>query len=107
LDKISLTLDAAVPCGLIINELVSNSLKYAFPDGRDGEIRINLKSHPAGKAMLIIADNGIGLRSDIDWETTRSLGLRLVRSLARQLTAELEVRTQPGTEVQLTFSTAA
>lgn len=107
LDKLYLNLDAAVPCGLIINELVSNSLKYAFPDGRSGEVRIELREHPDHMARLVVADNGIGLRSDIDWETARSLGLRLVRTLADQLGAKLEVQTHAGTEIQLTFPAAA
>lgn len=107
LDLISLHMDTAVPCGLIINELVSNSLKYAFPEGREGEIRIGLHGQPAGMAKLLVADNGIGLKSEIDWTTTRSLGLRLVRSLAQQLGGQLEVRSGTGTSVQLIFSAAA
>ena len=107
LDVLYLNLDSAVPCGLIINELVSNSLKYAFPDGREGEVRIELHEHSDGQARLIVADNGIGLRSDINWVTARSLGLRLVRSLAEQLGAKIEVKSNTGTEVQLTFAAAA
>jgi PAS domain S-box-containing protein len=107
LDKLYLNLDAAVPCGLIINELVSNSLKYAFPDGRAGEVFIELREHSEGLARLVVADNGIGLRSDIDWVTARSLGLRLVRSLAEQLGAKIEVKSNTGTEVQLIFAAAA
>lgn len=107
LERLYLNLDAAVPCGLIINELVSNSLKYAFPDGRTGEVRIELHEHSDGQAQLVVADNGIGLRSDIDWVTARSLGLRLVRTLAEQLGAKIEVKSNPGTEVHLTFAAAA
>ena len=107
LDELYLNLDAAVPCGLIINELISNSLKYAFPDGREGEVRIELHEHSNGLARLVVADNGIGLRTDIDWATARSLGLRLVRSLAEQLGAKIEVKSARGTEVQLTFAAAA
>jgi PAS domain S-box-containing protein len=107
LDALYLNLDAAVPCGLIINELISNSLKYAFPDGREGEVLVELHEHTDGLARLVVADNGIGLRSDIDWTTARSLGLRLVRTLAEQLGARIEVRSHQGTEVQLTFAAAA
>src|SRR6266849_5426540 len=74
LETVSLHVDAAVPCGLIVNELISNSLKYAFPDGPQGEVRIGLYGQPARMAKLLVADNGIGLRSDLDWTTTRSLG---------------------------------
>ncbi len=107
LDKLSLNLEAAVPCGLIINELVSNSLKYAFPDGRSGEIRIHLEEQPAGMAKLVVADDGVGLKNEVDWANTRSLGLRLVRSLAQQLGATIEVRPDPGTEIKLVFRAAA
>ena len=107
LDRLYLTLDSAVPCGLIINELVSNCLKYAFPDGREGAIRIELRESADGVAKLVVADNGVGLRSDVDWENTRSLGLRLVRTLAQQLGAKIDVSSQHGTEVQLTFRAAA
>jgi len=107
LDKLYLNLDAAVPCGLIINELVSNSLKYAFPDGRPGEIHIELREREDHTASLIVEDNGIGLRTDVDWTTARSLGLRLVRSLAEQLGATMRLQSEAGTKVELTFSAAA
>lgn len=107
LDSLYLNLDAAVPCGLIINELISNSLKYAFPDGRQGEVRVELREQPDHMARLVVADNGVGLRSDVDWETARSLGLRLVRTLADQLGAKLEVQSREGTKIQLTFSAIA
>ncbi len=107
LESLSLHLDAAVPCGLIINELVSNSLKYAFPDGRTGEIRIELRGTSDGATRLLVADDGIGLTADIDWENTRSLGLRLVRTLAQQLGAKIEVNSRAGTEVRLAFAAAA
>jgi len=103
LDDLRLTLDAAVPCGLIINELVSNSLKYAFPAERRGEIHLALKEIPGGQARLVVADDGIGLPAGIDIEKTRSLGLRLVRTLAQQLGAELAVQAAPGTTISLTF----
>jgi PAS domain S-box-containing protein len=107
LEKMSLNVDAAVPCGLIINELVSNSLKHAFPDGREGQVRIELVSPQSGMAQLVVADNGVGLQNGIDWATARSLGWRLVRSLAEQLGAEVEVKSGSGTEIQLSFATAA
>jgi PAS domain S-box-containing protein len=102
-DQIALHMDAAVPCGLIINELLSNSLKYAFPGGRCGEVRIGLHGLENSEIQLVIADNGIGLKNGVDWTTTRSLGLRLVRSLAQQLSATIEVTSEMGMEVQLTF----
>jgi len=102
-EPIALHMDAAVPCGLIINELLSNSLKYAFPDGRSGEIRMGLHGLKNSEIHLVIADDGVGLKNCVDWTTTRSLGLRLVRSLAQQLGATIEVSSEKGMEVQLTF----
>jgi len=107
LDDLLLHLDEAMPCGLIINELVSNSLKYAFPDGREGEIRIELHVLSDGITRLVVADNGIGLKADVDWANARSLGLRLVRTLAEQLGAEIEVNSKDGMEVRLAFAAAA
>ncbi len=107
LDRLSLSLDAAVPCGLIINELVSNSLKYGFPNGRCGEIRIELRGQADGMARLVVADDGVGLRADVDWVNARSLGLRLVRTLADQLGGKIEVKSEAGTEVRLAFASAA
>jgi len=107
LDKLYLNLDAAVPCGLIINELVSNSLKYAFPQGREGEVRIELREQTDQMARLTVADDGIGLPDNINLETVRSLGLRLVRTLAEQLGAKIEVKSKAGTEVQLVFRASA
>lgn len=107
LDRLSLSLDDAVPCGLIINELVSNSLKYAFPQGRSGEIRIELRGQADRMARLLVADNGVGLEPDLDWINTRSLGLRLVRTLAEQLGGKIEVKSEMGTEVRLAFGSAA
>jgi PAS domain S-box-containing protein len=102
-EPVALHMDAAVPCGLIINELLSNALKYAFPGGRSGEIRIGLHGLENSEIQLVIADNGIGLKNGVDWTTTRSLGLRLVRSLAQQLSATIEITSEMGMEVQLTF----
>ena len=107
LPRINLTLDTAVPCGLIINELVSNSLKYAFPGNRSGVIRVSMREEPKSQIRLVIADNGIGLDRSVDWTTTPTLGLRLVRTLSQQLGGKLEVNSNAGTEVQLTFPLAA
>src|SRR5581483_12480068 len=75
-----LNLDTAMPCGLIVNEVVSNSLKYAFPGDRKGQISISLQERGDGIAELTIADDGVGIPPEIDVERTASLGLRLVRS---------------------------
>ena len=98
-----LSLDAAVPCGLIVNELVSNALKYAFPDGRTGEIRISLYGDIDGKMALVVRDNGVGLSPDTDLERSSSLGLRLVKMLAQQLGAEIHVDGSKGAEFKFIF----
>jgi two-component sensor histidine kinase len=104
LHHLCLNMDAALACGLIVNEVVSNSLKHAFPGGRKGEVRIVLEERPRGTFSLIIADDGIGIVQDTDPATTKSLGLRLVNLLARQLDAKLEIHSRNGTEFRLTFT---
>jgi two-component sensor histidine kinase len=103
LDQLELELDDALPFGLLISEVVSNSLKHAFPQGRGGEVSVFLRQHSDKTISLILSDDGIGMPRELDWATTRSLGLRLVRALAQQLRGTLEIRSQGGTEVRLTF----
>lgn len=101
-DTISLGIDTAIPCGLIINELVSNSLKHAFPD-RKGEIIIKLRSID-GTIQLTVADNGVGIPDTVDFRNTESLGLRLVTLLAEgQLHGEVKLSRNGGTEFCITF----
>jgi two-component sensor histidine kinase len=98
----SLGLDSAIPCGLIINELVSNSLKYAFPENKEGEIFIGLIYN--NNFELTISDNGIGFPNEIDIKNTESLGLQLVHTLTEQLDGELEFESKPGkTEFKIKF----
>jgi two-component sensor histidine kinase len=103
LDQLALELDDALPFGLLISEVVSNSLKHAFPQGRGGEVRVFLRLQSDTTISLTLSDDGIGLPRELDWTTSRSLGLRLVRALAQQLRGTLEIRSQGGTEVRLTF----
>ncbi len=106
---VALHIDHAIPCGLIINELVSNALKHAFParEIRDGKISVTLRpSSPGnGKMELIVSDNGVGLPADFDLQTLDSLGLTMVRLLAGQLEGNLEFDTQArgGTTFKVTF----
>lgn len=86
----NLDLDSIIPCGLIINEVVTNSLKYAFPNESHGTINISFKKEE-DKFCLIYSDNGIGIKDKIDFENIKSLGLRLVNLLAKQLKGELKV----------------
>lgn len=106
LEPVGLELDDALPSGLLISEVISNSLKHGFPEGREGEIRIRLRRQSAATVALMLSDNGVGLPEGLDWTKSRSLGLRLVRALAEQLHANLEIRSQGGTEVKLVFTAA-
>jgi PAS domain S-box-containing protein len=104
LEEVHLGVGTALPCGLIINELVSNCIKHAFPDGRQGEIRIALQSLPPDKYELIVADNGAGLPKELDYRKSKSLGLRLVTNLTElQLSGTLDVQRSNGTEVKIVF----
>ncbi|MFH1571064.1 MAG: PAS domain S-box protein [Gemmatimonadota bacterium] len=100
-DNVLLTIDKAIPLGLVVNELVSNSLKYAFPGSRRGQIRIALAAAADGSFALTVGDDGVGLPAAIDVETADSLGLRLVTSLASQLKARVEVDRAAGTTFRL------
>jgi two-component sensor histidine kinase len=102
LDPVGLQLDDALPCGLLISEVISNCLKHGFPEGRAGEVRILLRCQSA--ITLVLSDNGVGLPAGLDWSTSHSLGLRLVRALALQLQASLDIRSQGGTSVELIFT---
>jgi PAS domain S-box-containing protein len=103
LDTLSCHRDIALPCGLIVNEVLSNALKYAFPGGKAGEVQIELRREPSGWVHLLIADNGIGLPRGCDWQTSATLGLRLVRTLARQIEAEMQVDGANGTAFSIAF----
>jgi two-component sensor histidine kinase len=102
---VSLSLDTAIPCGLIINELVTNSLKHAFPGDKSGEIVVELRVLPDCSCRLAVRDDGVGLPSDFSIEETRSLGLRLVRTLTEQIgDGRLHVNSDHGAKFEITFS---
>jgi len=104
-EPIRLELDQAVPCGLIVNELMSNALKHAFPDGRHGDIHIAARLVDGGPAVrLSVADSGAGLPADFGEARTRSLGLQLVTDLVRQLHGTLDISSGNGTTFNLTFT---
>jgi two-component sensor histidine kinase len=103
-DEIYLNIETAIPCGMIINELVTNAIKYAFPDHRSGEIKIILKANNLRKFYLTIQDNGIGFPPEFDWENASSLGLTLVRLLMKQLDGTIELETNTvGVSFDLQF----
>jgi PAS domain S-box-containing protein len=94
---VRLSIDTAIPFGLIINELVTNALKHAFPQGRTGEIKVSLTPSQDGGVRLSVADNGVGMPVHIDLEKTTSLGLQLVGILTHQLMGTIEIRREGGT----------
>ena len=96
-EAIPLSIETAIPCGLILNELISNALQHAFPDGRAGSVDIALQGDDAGGALLSVSDDGVGMAAEIDVEGRESLGLVLVQTLARQLGARCQVERQAGT----------
>lgn len=98
-----LDLDRANPLGLIVNELVSNALKYAFPEGRSGCIRVGLSCGHNGSCKLTVSDDGVGLPSGLEVGRPGSLGLQLVHTLARQLRGCVEVERGDGTTFHITF----
>jgi two-component sensor histidine kinase len=101
---VRLTIDTAIPCGLILNELISNSLKYAFPAGRPGKIRISLHAKTDGQYVLVVGDDGIGLPDALEVKTAKSLGLQLVDNLTQQLHGSLALDRHPGTTFTVVFS---
>ena len=103
-EDIPLDVDTAIPCGLIINELVSNALKYAFPPGRTGDLHISFLKISRERCALTVTDNGVGLPADIDVKNPKTLGLQLVNMLVNQLHGTLDVVTDGGTTFMVTFS---
>jgi PAS domain S-box-containing protein len=103
-ENVFLTMDTAIPCGLIINELVTNSLKHAFPSSKKGEISIEVTYQADNKFILIVRDNGVGIPEEINIHNTETLGFLLVQSLVRQIEGNLELKRGGGTEFRITFS---
>ena len=104
LDRIFVTIDTAIPCGLIINELISNCLKYAFPGNMRGEVRVGLTRKEGSVIEIMVKDNGVGLPQNFDIDKSKSLGLRTVKNLTKyQLKGELSFTGHKGTEFRIRF----
>jgi PAS domain S-box-containing protein len=105
--KVYLGLDSAIPCGLIINELISNSFKHAFKGRTEGEVSIKLnlekQKSDTNKISIIIGDNGVGFPKNIDFKKSRTFGLLLVNTLVDQLDGTIELNNSNGTEFEITF----
>jgi two-component sensor histidine kinase len=109
-EDIRLDVDNAIPCGLILNELLSNTLKHAFRPGgdrplRDSEIRVESYYSHDQQLTLVVADSGIGFPEALDFRNTTTLGLQLVNTLVRQLNGTLELDRSGGTRFTITFAT--
>jgi len=98
-----LGIDDAIPCGLIVNELVSNSLKYAFPDDQRGKITVRFENSDNESIVLTVADNGVGLPAGLDVTATETLGFQLVTILTRQLRGTIELDREGGTKFTIKF----
>jgi two-component sensor histidine kinase len=105
LEPIIMSVDLAVPCGLILNELISNAFKHGFPNSAGGEIKVTLRSGPEGRCTLCVEDDGVGIPASLDANIGKSLGLKLVRSLTKQIRGAFElVKIDPGTSARLQFT---
>lgn len=102
IEDVDLNIETSVPCGLIINELVSNSLKHAFPNGRNGKIMVKL-NHKNDKFVLVVGDDGIGYSEDVP-ENRKKLGFNLIKSLIQQLDGSMKILHGNGTAYEIVFS---
>jgi two-component sensor histidine kinase len=102
MQDISLAVDQAIPCALILNELISNTLKHAFPKGA-GAIRIELRRVAENRIFLRVSDDGVGIPPGFDPARSSSLGMQLVVTLAEQLDGRLEIERAPGAAFRITF----
>jgi len=103
-EPVSMNIDLAMPCGLIINELVSNALKHAFPNGNGGLVVVQLKERENSQVDLVVSDNGVGIPSGVDIRNSPSLGLQMVNALVGQLGGDLQFDPTQGTSFKITFS---
>jgi PAS domain S-box-containing protein len=101
--RVFLKIDQAIPCGLMLNELVTNALLHAYPDGRRGEVVVELREAAGGLVTLTVSDEGVGLPEGMDWRHADSLGLPIVDMLARQIGGALRAELRPGTTFKVTF----
>jgi PAS domain S-box-containing protein len=102
-DDVELDVQRAVPCGLLVNELVTNAFKHAFPGDRTGQIHIELRRETEADAMLRVSDTGRGLPADLDIDRIQSLGMQLIPLLAEQVRGTLKIERGPGARFELRF----
>ena len=102
-EEVFLDINTAIPCGLVANELIVNALKYAFPEGRSGAVKIRLHSLGQDTYRIVISDNGIGFPKDLDFKNTESLGMQLVNLLVGQLDGTINLIRKGGTTFNIVF----
>ena len=104
-DDVSLSIDTAVPCGLLVNELITNAYKHGFPSGGPGTLTVTLRRAEDGRIHLQVADTGRGIPEGLNLRETESLGMQLVFTLIDQLEGSIEITTRSGegTRFDLTF----
>jgi PAS domain S-box-containing protein len=103
-DEVWLSAEKAMPCGLILNELIANCVKHAFPDGRSGTVRVTLRVEAESQVTLAVGDSGVGVRPGVDFRNAESLGLQLICLLTEQLGGTLSLESSEGTRFAIRFS---
>ncbi|WP_424357411.1 histidine kinase dimerization/phosphoacceptor domain -containing protein [Methanocella sp. MCL-LM] len=106
IDDFTFSIDTSIPLGLIINEIISNSFKHAFPDGRKGKISITIKKGENGNFRMEITDDGVGFKEDVDIKNTRTLGMNLIFALTEQINAEIKIEKENGVRYEVIFPDA-
>lgn len=103
IEPMSLAVDRAIPCGLILNELITNALKHGFPEERCGHVSVELHEQSPGRLMLVVGDDGVGIPPGFDLSRASSLGMKLVSTLVEQLDGQLEIGRERGTRFEIAF----
>lgn len=102
-EEVFININTAIPCGLIVNELISNALKHAFPGGRTGEVAVELRRAEGERYLLRVSDDGVGIPAGLDFRSTETLGLQIVNTLVSQLDGAIQFGAGPGTAVAIRF----
>jgi PAS domain S-box-containing protein len=102
-EEVFLNINTAIPCGLIVNEMVSNALKHGFPNGRNGEVAIELHRVSGEGYVLRVRDDGVGFPEELDFRRTDTLGMQIVMTLVSQIEGSIELRREKGTEFKILF----
>jgi two-component system, sensor histidine kinase PdtaS len=102
-----LGIETIIPCGMLVNEIITNSVKHAFPGNKRGEIKVTFRKADGDKYRLTVSDNGVGIPGGVDIADAKTLGLQLIETLAKQLEAKTELHGKNGTEYRITFKPVA